>query len=40
MTARATAIAGGTVTILVGADREPVESVVTKSEPCWRSAPR
>ena len=30
VTARATAIAGGTVTILVGADREPVESVVTR----------
>ena len=30
VSARATAVPGGTVTILVGADREPVESVVTK----------
>jgi signal transduction histidine kinase len=30
VSARATAVPGGSVTILVGADREPVESVVTK----------
>jgi len=30
VSARAAAVPGGTVTILVGADREPVESVVTK----------
>jgi signal transduction histidine kinase len=30
VSARATAVRGGSVTILVGADREPVESVVTK----------
>ena len=40
VSARATAVPGGSVTILVGADREPVESVVTKVAPCSRSVHR
>ena len=40
VSARAAAVPGGIVTILVGADREPVESVVTKVAACSRSVLR